>query len=221
MAKHLRDVKVIESSDWVTDRLKQRKDKMEKDIKAPDIDLDTAKEKSQAIAVGLSLLWTGAGHIYIGRESEGKGVILAVVYFVLAAMTVASGGILAIAFLPFWIWGIYDADKSANKYNDELKKARENRQAEQEKAEAEAERIRNETTAASDFVEQIEKVSKLHSANFLSEAEYKAKKKDLILSLLDKKPQGDVMDFFAALVPSIEKGYLTEEEVEQIKKLVQ
>ena len=125
------------------------------------------------------------------------------------------------SYLPFLLWGVYDASQAIDAHNDQLKKAVQEREEERKKAEAEAEKIRKETTDTGEFVEQIEKLSKLYAANFLSEDEYLAKKKALILSLLDKKPQGDSIDFFAALVPSIEKKYLTEEEVSQIKKFVE
>ena len=92
--------------------------------------------------------------------------------------------------------------------------------AEQEKAQTEQENIRKETTDTSEFVEQIEKLAKLHGANFLSVDEYSSQKKDLIHSLLDKKPRDNPIDFFAALVPSVERGYLTEEEISQIKEFV-
>ena len=180
---------------------------------------DTREEKNTAIAIILSILWTGVGHLYAGKEN--RGTVLLIVYFVLCVLAVATGGVFLVALLPFWVWGIYDASQAVEEHNDQLKKAVQEREEEQKKAEAEAEKIRKETTDTSEFVEQIEKLSKLHAANFLSEDEYLAKKKDLILSLLDKKPQGDPIDFFAALVPSIEKKYLTEEEVGQIKKFVE
>ena len=198
--------------DWTTDRYKKREERMSQDI-------DTLQEKNTAIAIALSVLWTGAGHLYVGKEN--KGAILLIIYIVLVILAVATGGVFLVALFPFWIWGIFDASKVVDEHNSQLKKAKEERQAEQKKAQAEQEKIRKETTNTSEFVEQIEKLSKLHSANFLSEDEYKAKKKDLILSLLDKKPQDDPIDFFAALVPSIEKGYLTEEEISQIKKFVE
>ena len=182
-------------------------------------DIDTLQEKNTAIAIALSVLWTGAGHLYVGKEN--KGVVLLIIYFVLAILSVSTGGVFLVALFPFWIWGIFDARRVVDEHNSQLKKAKEERLAEQEKAQVEQEKIRKETTDTSEFVEQIEKLSKLHSANFLSEDEYKAKKKDLILSLLDKKPQDDPIDFFAALVPSIEKKYLTEEEISQIKKFVE
>ena len=181
-------------------------------------DIDTLQEKNTAIAIALSVLWTGAGHLYVGKEN--KGAILLIIYIVLVILAVATGGVFLVALFPFWIWGIFDASKVVDEHNSQLKKAKEERQAEQKKAQAEQEKIRKETTNTSEFVEQIEKLSKLHSANFLSEDEYLAKKKDLILSLLDKKPQGDPIDFFSALVPLIKKGYLTEEEISQIKKFV-
>ena len=212
MAKRLRDVKILEASDWTTDRYKKREEKMNQDT-------DTLQEKNTAIAIVLSVLWTGAGHLYVGKEN--KGAILLIIYLVLCVLAVATGGVFLVALFPFWIWGIFDASQVVEEHNSQLKKAKEERQAEQEKAQAEQEKIRKETTDTSEFVEQIEKLSKLHAANFLSEDEYLAKKKDLILSLLDKKPQGDPIDFFAALVPSIEKKYLTEEEVSQIKKFVE
>ena len=181
--------------------------------------IGNSKEKNMALAIVLSLLWTGAGHLYVGKEN--RGAVLLIVYFVLCVLTVATGGVFLVALLPFWVWGIYDASQAVEEHNEQLKKAIQEREEEQKKAEADAEKARKETTDTSEFVEQIEKLSKLHAANFLSDDEYLAKKKALILSLLDKKPQGDPIDFFAALVPSIEKKYLTEEEVSQIKKFVE
>ena len=182
-------------------------------------DTDTLQEKNTAIAIALSVLWTGAGHLYVGKEN--KGAILLIIYLVLCVLAVATGGVFLVALFPFWIWGIFDASQVVDEHNSQLKRAKEKRQAEQEKAEAEAEKIQKETTDTSEFVEQIEKLSKLHAANFLSEDEYLSKKKDLILSLLDKKPQDNPIDFFAALVSSVERGYLTEEEISQIKKFVE
>ena len=181
-------------------------------------DIDTLQEKNTAIAIALSVLWTGAGHLYVGKEN--KGAILLIIYFALAVLSAVTGGLLLIALFPFWLWGIFDVNYLVEEHNIRVRKAPQERQAEQEKAQAEQEKIRKETTDTSEFVEQIEKLSKLHSANFLSEDEYKAQKKDLILSLLDKKPQDNPIDFFSALIPSIKKGYLTEEEISQIKKFV-
>lgn len=170
------------------------------------------KEKSTALAIALSVLWTGAGHLYVGKEE--KGAILLIVYFGLAVFSVLTGGIFLIALFPFWIWGIFDANKMADAHNDRLRKADDEQQVEQEEIEKQA-------TSTADFVTHLEKISKLHAASFLTEEEYQTQKKDLILSLLDKKLQDDPIDFFTALIPSIEKGYLSEAEISQIKKFVE
>lgn len=64
MAKRLREVKILEASDWTTDRYKKREKKMNQDT-------DTLQEKNTAIAIALSVLWTGAGHLYVGKENKG------------------------------------------------------------------------------------------------------------------------------------------------------
>ena len=170
----------------------------------------------------LSILFTGAGHLYAGKES--RGAILLVIYFLLAILSVTSGGILLVALFPFWLWGIFDANRLVDEHNIRLRKATQAEQdkakAEQDKAKAEQEEVKKQTIASSDFVMRLEKISKLHSAKFLTEEEYLSQKKDLILSLLEKKPREDAVDFFSALIPSIEKGYLTETEISQIKKFV-
>ena len=77
----------------------------------------------------------------------------------LVILAVATGGVFLVALFPFWIWGIFDASKVVDEHNSQLKKAKEERQAEQKKAQAEQEKIRKETTNTSEFVEQIEKLS--------------------------------------------------------------
>ena len=224
-----RDVQILKPSDWMN-RDRNRRKSMDQDNdtlnrdrnrrKSMDQDNDTLKEKG--IAIVLSILFTGAGHLYAGKES--RGAILLVIYFLLAILSVTSGGILLVALFPFWLWGIFDANRLVDEHNIRLRKATQAEQdkakAEQDKAKAEQEEVKKQTIASSDFVMRLEKISKLHSAKFLTEEEYLSQKKDLILSLLEKKPREDAVDFFSALIPSIEKGYLTETEISQIKKFV-
>ena len=248
-----RDVQILKPSDWMNrdrnrrksmdqdndtlNRDRNRRKSMDQDNdtlnrdrnrrKSMDQDNDTLKEKG--IAIVLSILFTGAGHLYAGKES--RGAILLVIYFLLAILSVTSGGILLVALFPFWLWGIFDANRLVDEHNIRLRKATQAEQdkakaeqdkakAEQDKAKAEQEEVKKQTIASSDFVMRLEKISKLHSAKFLTEEEYLSQKKDLILSLLEKKPREDAVDFFSALIPSIEKGYLTETEISQIKKFV-
>ena len=209
MKDPLRDVQSLKPSDWMN---RNRRRSMDQDN-------DTLEEKNATIAVVLSILFTGAGHLYAGKES--RGTTLLVIYFALAVLSAVTGGLLLIALLPFWLWGIIDANHLVDEHNIRVRKATQERQAEQEEAKAEQEEVKKQTIASLDFVMRLEKISKLHIVKFLTEEEYLSQKKDLILSLLEKKPREDTVDFFSALIPSMEKGYLTEAEISQIKKFVE
>ena len=39
-------------------------------------DIDTLQEKNTAIAIALSVLWTGAGHLYVGKENKGAILLI-------------------------------------------------------------------------------------------------------------------------------------------------
>jgi TM2 domain-containing membrane protein YozV len=66
----------------------------------------------------LSLLLTGLGQLYNGEIS--KGVIFLVVGIILAILTVLTT-FLCIVWLPFWIYGMYDAYTRAEEYNRALR----------------------------------------------------------------------------------------------------
>ena len=102
-----------------------------------------------------------------------------------------------------------DANKQVNKYNLEM-----------DRKQANAEEEAKKTISASEFIAQLEKISKLYGANLLNQEEFNSRKRTLIQSLVDRKPKEDAEDFLAALIPSIERKYLSEPEIAQIKKLV-
>lgn len=163
-------------------------------------------EKSSGTTVLLNFLFTGAGSIYLG-ETE-RGIVQIVIYLVLAALSAATG-IFFIFLVPYWIWGMFDASSKTDEYNNKLREAIANE--------------RNEkltTTSSEDFAGQLDKLFKLHSVGLLDGEEFASKKKELILSLIDKKPRQSVEDFLAALIPSVEKGSVSPDEIGQIKKLV-
>ena len=66
-----------------------------------------------------------------------------------------------------------------------------------------------------EFVENLEDLYVEYKAKLLTEDEYVSRKSLLIGSLLDKGPL-DPKKFFAELVPSIERGFLTAKEVSHI-----
>jgi len=104
------------------------------------------REKSEGITVLFSLLWAGAGHVYVGKISKGFAIIL--VYFMLFAiigylLTIGSWEyshsdwfydyyyfkftylrealLLTIPLFILWLWNIFDAYKSAKEYNSSIK----------------------------------------------------------------------------------------------------
>ena len=64
----------------------------------------------------LSFFWSGLGQIYNGQI--GKGVVFMVAYAISVLLIYAVIGIFTTPIL--WIWGMIDANKSANRINKEL-----------------------------------------------------------------------------------------------------
>jgi len=194
------------TSDALPSDTKEKAEGEPKSAKSKDIPLMETQKKNNAVAVLLSLLVTGAGQIYAGATTRGVAHIF--IYCVLCALTGATG-VMAIFLIPYWIWGMINANKQVNKYNLEI-----------DRKQANAEEAAKKTISASEFIEQLEKISKLHGANLLNQEEFNSRKRTLILSLIDRKPKEAAEDFLAALIPSIERKYLSEPEIAQIKKLV-
>lgn len=69
--------------------------------------------KNPGIAAVLSVFWTGVGQIYNGQII--KGLILIVVQMINSALMWVLIGF--ITFPIVWIWGIYDAYKTAERMN--------------------------------------------------------------------------------------------------------
>lgn len=174
----------------------------------------SSQEKNTGIAILLSLFFTGAGQLYAGAVN--RGAIQLIIYFILVLFTPLTEGFLLIILIPYWIWGMCDAYAQANIFNSGLIATIE--QANKQDREAEEEEAKR--TISSVFISQLEKISKLHNVNVLSEEEYQKRKKDLILTLVERKPRESAEDFLAALIPSIERQYLNITDIAQIKKMV-
>jgi TM2 domain-containing membrane protein YozV len=165
------------------------------------------QRKEPWVAVLLSFLLAGLGQIYAGAAE--RGAIQLVCAVVLFFLVVLSGGIFIIFSFPFWIWVMFDAYAQVQAFNGKVEHQEWNTKNEAQ-----------QTISAKDFVAQFHKLAKLHSASLLSEEEFLSRKKQQILTLVDRKPRESTEDFLAALIPLIEQKYLSTSEVEQIKKLV-
>lgn len=74
--------------------------------------------KSEGLAAVLSFLWCGLGQIYNGQI--GKGIVMVVVYLIMLALFWLIVPLI-VAFV-MWIWGIYDAYKTAKKINEDAQR---------------------------------------------------------------------------------------------------
>ena len=169
-------------------------------------------EKSGTAAVLLSLIMTGIGQIYAGALE--RGLVMLVIYLFLCGLAFGTG-VFFIFLIPYWIWGMFDASSQAEKFNARIRSAKN----EIATKEAKAAEVASTTTSASEFVSQIEKLSKLHASGILEESEYTAKKASLINSLMTKKPRESAEDFLSAIIPLIERKQISGEETAQIKRL--
>ena len=169
--------------------------------------------KSPGVAILLSFIFTGAGQIYAG--SIERGAIQLIIYFVLCFLAFATG-IFFIALIPYWGWGMFDANNVTKTLNSALQATFSESQETQDEIEQNAKMH----TTSLEFVTQLEKISKLHRAGILDELEFTKRKSDLIVSLMSRGPKEDAEDFLTALITSIERKFLTEAEVLQIKKIV-
>lgn len=175
------------------------------------------QEKNSGVAFLLSFLYTGAGQLYAGAPE--RGIVLIIVSTIFLFLFVVSFWLLwiplMIIWLPFWIWGMLDALSQANKFNAQLRKS-----AEDQTAKRTAELEAKQSISSEEFAAQIAKLSKLFGANVLTEEEFAARKRNIILMLIDKKPLGNAEEFLSRLIPLADAKLLNESEMAQIKKLL-
>lgn len=69
--------------------------------------------KNPGVAAVLSFFWAGVGQIYNGQIF--KGLIMIVIQFINGLLMFVLIGF--ITYPLFWIWGIYDAYKTAERIN--------------------------------------------------------------------------------------------------------
>ncbi|MCW3101321.1 MAG: hypothetical protein JWL77_6939 [Chthonomonadaceae bacterium] len=72
--------------------------------------------KSSGVAIVLSLLITGLGHVYTGEAGRGAAFFGAAVVAALSLLIVVG----FVALPVVWIWAAVDANKSAERYNMRL-----------------------------------------------------------------------------------------------------
>lgn len=72
----------------------------------------------------------------------------------------------------------------------------------------------------SDFIESMEKASKLHKNDLLTAEEFKNKKEKLIRDIQLNKIAEEPEDFLTCIIPLKEKEILTQDELLKIKEII-
>lgn len=75
--------------------------------------------KSPGLAAVLSFIFPGLGQVCNGQIGKGLGLVL--LNLLLGLITGLTVGIGLIAWLPFWIWVIYDAHAVAERHNRRIR----------------------------------------------------------------------------------------------------
>ncbi len=164
------------------------------------------KKKEFWITFGINFFFPGGGHIYAGDTNNG--VMLLLVYFVALGLTpfIYFPGIIA---LGVWIYALVKSKEIVEEYNQGIDAKN------QSKEEEAAKRI-----TAEQFVSSINKANQLFSAEMMSNAEFQAKKQSIISDLQFKTLNDDQDDLLLGLVPLKKNGIITDEELQQIKKML-
>ncbi len=171
------------------------------------------EKKKPWIAVVLSLLFGGLGHLYLGKIE--KGIIFIVIEIVL--WFTIFGGII------FTIYTMIDANNTAKDINFEIDLIEKNKAKEAvEKVEQQkVENLRKENEInADDFISALKKNYKLFSAEIYSADEYRTKKSTIVNELATKQISCSVEDFLGSLISLKDQGILDSEEIKKIKLLV-
>jgi len=172
------------------------------------------EKKEPWIAILLSVLIAGAGHIYCGQTT--KGVVFIIIDIILW-FTIFG----AIIFGIYAIIDSYNLAKDIN-FQIEQEERRKANNLQKEKLEKEkAVKLKKELEISADsFIEEFKKNYKLFKAEIYSEEEYKSKKDALINKLATKKISCSIEDFLASLITLKEQKILSIEEINKIKLLV-
>jgi len=177
--------------------------------------MGTALEKKEPwIAVLLSFLIAGAGHIYCGKTTKG---VIFIVIDLIAWFTIVG----AIIFGIFAMIDSYNLAKDIN-LQVEQEERRQQNEVQKKKLEIEkADKMRQEKeVSVNNFIEALKKNHKLFTAEIYSEEEYKIKKDAIINNLATKKISCSIEDFLASLISLKEQKILSIEEINKIKLLV-
>lgn len=168
----------------------------------------------------------GAGFIYLGDQFTNRGIVFIVVTIALAGFTVITGGVGFLLLIPWDIIIIVLGFSATNEYNRLIKSSNikiheQNQIIEQVKNNFKKENeLLSKKVKCVEFVDKIEKYSKLLKNDLISEEEFNDKKQKLINDIVLYKVAENPEDFLTVIVDLKTKEILTQEDLQKIKKII-
>jgi TM2 domain-containing membrane protein YozV len=163
--------------------------------------------KNPYVALVLSLIIPGAGHIYLGFY--GFGIMVIIIAFIAYPLLVAPG--MAVAVFS----GI-----AAMNYAKTINQILEEKETENIRTSIEQKKQIEKTINTATFVEYINKFYKLYKNEIISEKEFLDKKTSYIDNLPNLNIAESNEDFLFGLASLKESGSITKEEVDKIKTII-
>lgn len=144
-------------------------------------------------------------------------------------------GLFLLILIPFWIWGLFDAAKQVEIYNENLSRQlsrirnleknknsdlnnKNSRNEEQKNSEDKTTKEKNKIIKTDDFINRMKKLSKLRESDLSDENEYEDQKNNLITSLKQSRQEDNPEDFLSALIPLKEEKHVNDNDIKEIKK---
>lgn len=171
--------------------------------------------KNPAITFLLNFVFAGAGTMYVGRKYHNAGIIQMIVTLIFAIMIFVNP-IVLIIWLPYVAFILIYGFKVTKEINDEINEENLTVQNDVFKRED----VERKKVKCNDFIESIEKASKLYKNNLLSEDEFKNKKEKLIRDIKLNKIAEEPEDFLNCIIPLKEKNLITQDELMEIKNSI-
>jgi len=164
------------------------------------------QKKEFWIAFGINFFFPGGGHIYAGDSH--KGVRLLVFYLISWVLTpfIYVPGFVVVG---VWIYALVKSREVVDTYNNKIEAEKEAAVKEEEKS-----------ITPEQFVSAINKANQLYVSEMISEPEFKVKKQTIISEFQFKKFIGDKDDLLLGLAPLKKNGTISEDELQEIKKIL-
>jgi len=185
------------------------------------------KRKSSGVTFVLNFICPGAGFLYLGGGYTNNGIIYIIVNFVLAVITIVTGGLtLILLSIPFWIFvcvygfpATEECNRAIDSYNNKIYEQALTNQINSQQLFKESEK-QSQKVKCFEFVDSLEKYNKLFKNGIISQEEFTDKKQKLINNIVLYKVVENPEDFLSVIIDLKTKEILTQDDLQKIKKAI-